>query len=312
MLRKTLSLLVAGVLLLAAIPAMAESTPTLSIVTTIYPQYDFTRAVAGDLATVQLTMLLKPGAEMHSYEPTPQDIIAIRNADLFIYVGGESDEWVEGILDSMQDSSVRVLRLVDMVPTVTEEQVEGMESDEEEAAGEPELDEHVWTSPVNAIAMVNTIRDEMIAEDPADAETFTANAGAYVAKLQALDTSFREVVSTAKRTELIFGDRFPMRYFTKEYGLTYYAAFPGCSTQTEPSAQTVAFLIDRVKQDAVPYILYPELSTHQVADAISAETGVPTHVFYACHNLTSDEFAAGKTYVDFMTENLETLTLALH
>lgn len=316
--KKTFALLLTLLLLVSA-TAVAESTPSLTVVTTIYPQYDFVRAVAGDTGAVALTMLLRPGAEMHSFEPTPQDIIAIRNADLFIYVGGESDTWVEDILASMPDSSVKALKLTDMVPGLAEELVEGMqEEDEPEAEGEaeeeegPELDEHVWTAPLNALAMVNTIAAEMAALDPAHADAYAANAAAYGEKLTELDTAFRAVVAGGKRTELIFGDRFPMRYFTNAYGLTYYAAFPGCSTETEPSAQTVAFLIDKVSADQVPLVLYPELSTHKVADAISEQTGVPTHIFYACHNLTADEFAQGMTYVDFMTLNLATLQEALN
>ena len=316
---KWIALLLACLMIIPAFTAttaVAESQPTLKVVTTIFPQYDFVRAIAGDTGAVELTMLLKPGAEMHSYEPTPQDIISIRNADLFIYVGGESDAWVADILASMPDSKVKAIKLIDMVPTVEEELVQGMQA-EEEAIGEgdsdaPELDEHVWTSPVNAISMVNTLSDEMATLDAEHADAFRANAAAYTAQLQTLDDAFREVVSTAKRKEFIFGDRFALRYFAAEYGLTYYAAFPGCSTETEPSAQTVAFLINKVQEDQVPLILYPELSTHRVADTISAETGVPTHIFYAGHNLTADEFAAGKTFVDFMTENLDTLKIALN
>lgn len=318
MLKRYIAVLATFVLLLTGVSAVAESATPLTVVTTIFPQYDFVRAISGDTGAVTLTMLLKPGAETHSYEPTPQDIISIRNADLFIYVGGESDAWVEDILSSMTDSKVKTLKLMDMVPTVTEETVEGMQSGEEEEPvatnGEtaPELDEHVWTSPVNAIAMVNALCAEMSALDTANADAFRANADAYITKLQALDDGFREVVSTSKRKEFIFGDRFALRYFAAEYGIKYYAAFPGCSTETEPSAQTVAFLINKVREDGVPVVLYPELSTHKVADAISEETGVPTHIFYACHNLTADEFAAGKTYVDFMTENLATLKEALN
>ena len=317
MLHKLLAVLTVAMLLLTGVNAVAESTPSLTVVTTVFPQYDFVRAIAGNTGAINLTMLLKPGAETHGYEPTPQDIISIRNADLFIYVGGESDAWVEDILASMTDSKVKALRLMDMITPVAEETVEGMESGEEEeasAAGTdaPEMDEHVWTSPVNAIAMVNSLCGELSALDAAHAQDYRANADAYIQKLQTLDNSFREAVSTAKRKEFIFGDRFALRYFAAEYGLTYYAAFPGCSSETEPSAQTVAFLINKVREDGVPVILYPELSTHKVADAISMETGVPTHIFYACHNLTADEFAAGKTFVDFMTENLETLKMALN
>lgn len=312
--KKIISLLAALTLLLAAVPAVAQAAPTLNVVATIYPQYDFVRAVAGDTGAVNLTMLLRPGAEMHAYEPTPQDIIAIHDADLFIYVGGESDVWVDEILSSMTDSGVKALKLTDMVPTLDEELVAGMQAEAPAADGtaEVELDEHVWTAPLNAAAMVQGIAAEMAALDPAHADAFAANAAAYVAKLTALDAAFRDVVKTAKRTELIFGDRFAMRYFTHTYGLTYYAAFPGCSGETEPSAQTVAFLLNKVRDDQVPVVLYPELSTHKVADVISEETGVPGRVFYACHNLTADEFAAGKTYVDFMTDNLATLKEALN
>ncbi len=315
--KKMITLLLTLALLLTTAPALAQSTAPIRVVATIFPPYDFVRAIAGDTGAVELTMLLKPGAEMHSYEPTPQDILSIGNADLFLYIGGESDAWVQDILDSMPESGVKALKLMDMVPTVEEELVEGMQAEEEtevtaDAEEAPELDEHVWTSPVNAIAMVNTLCDELSALDAAHAEAFRTNADAYIAKLQALDAAFRQTVETGKRREVIFGDRFALRYFAAEYGLTYYAAFPGCSSETEPSAQTVAFLIGKVQQDKVPLILYPELSTHKVADAISEETGVPTHIFYACHNLTADEFAAGKTYVDFMTENLQTLKEALN
>ncbi len=312
--KKIISLLAALMLLLAAAPAVAQVAPTLNVVATVFPQYDFVRAVAGDTGAVHLSMLLRPGAEMHAYEPTPQDIIAIQNADLFIYVGGESDVWVEEILSSMPDGSVNSLKLTDMVPTLDEEVVEGMQAEAPVANGatEVELDEHVWTAPLNAAAMVQGIAAEMAALDPAHADAYAANATAYVARLTALDAAFRDVVKSAKRTELIFGDRFAMRYFTHAYGLTYYAAFPGCSGESEPSAQTIAFLMNKVKQDQVPVVLYPELSAHRVADVISEETGVPSRVFYACHNLTADEFAAGKTYVDFMTDNLATLREALN
>lgn len=314
--KKLIALFTVAALLLASVAAVAESPAALNVVTTIFPQYDFVRAVAGDTGAVNLTMLLRPGAEMHSYEPTPQDIIAIRNADLFIYVGGESDAWVADILESMPDSAVKAVKLTDMVPNLAEELVEGMQDEAAPADATqteaPELDEHVWTAPLNALSMVNAIAADMAALDPAHADAYAMNAAAYGEKLTALDTAFRDVIAGAKRTELIFGDRFPMRYFTHAYGLTYYAAFPGCSTETEPSAQTVAFLMEKVVSDKVPLILYPELSTHKVADVISEQTGVPTRIFYACHNLTADEFAAGMTYVDFMTLNLATLREALN
>lgn len=224
----------------------------ISVVTTIFPQYDFVRQIAGD--SVDLQMLLKPGEETHSYEPTPQDIIAIQNSDIFIYVGGENDAWVEDILDSMPEADMVTLKLMDCVDTLEEEHVEGMqeqpghsheeeedahhedEAEEEDAHSAHEIDEHVWTSPVNASKIVEQIKDLLVECDPDNEQTYEANAAAYEEDLAELDGEFRSVVDSAERRLVIFGDRFPFRYFADEYGLDYYAAFPGCASDTEPSA----------------------------------------------------------------------------
>lgn len=302
----------------------AQDDGRISVVTTIFPQYDFVRQIAGD--SVDLKMLLKPGEETHSYEPTPQDIIAIQNSDIFIYVGGENDAWVEDILDSMPDAGMRTLKLIDCVDTVEEEHVEGMQEqpghshEEEEYHGDEteeahsvhEIDEHVWTSPVNASAIVDEIKELLAQTDPDNRQRYEENAEAYEAELAALDAAFREVVDNAGRRLVIFGDRFPFRYFADEYGLDYYAAFPGCASDTEPSAAVMAFLINKVAEEKVPAVLKMELSNENIANAIAEATGTEVRTFYSCHNLTAEEFENGETYLSMMQKNVETLKEVLN
>lgn len=306
----------------------------ISVVTTIFPPYDFVREIAGDQADVK--MLLKPGEETHSYEPTPQDIIAIQDSDVFIYTGGENDVWVEDILSSMPDSDMVTLRLVDCVDTVEEEQVEGMKGsaghDHDEAdyddvhnrhtdgadSGEDakesphEVDEHVWTSPVNASLIAEQIKNVLSQADPDHSEMYAENTLAYQEQLSELDGQFREVVDHAKRNIMIFGDRFPFRYFADEYGLEYYAAFPGCAGDTEPSAATMAFLIEKVREEQVPAVLKMELSNDDIANAVAEATGTEVKVLYSCHNLSADDFENGETYLSMMQKNVETLKEVLN
>ena len=317
----------------------AEEAGKISVVTTIFPPYDFVREIAGE--QVELKMLLKPGEESHSYEPTPQDIIAIQESDVFIYTGGENDVWVEDILSSMPDSDCLTLKLVDCVDTVEEEHVEGMkesaghthedpdsvaqadgedadedhdhaDESEEEAHSVHEIDEHVWTSPVNAALIVEQIKEVLIEADPSNRAAYEENAAAYEAELSELDREFREVTENAQGNLLIFGDRFPFRYFADEYGLDYYAAFPGCAGDTEPSAATMAFLIDKVKEENVPAVLKMELSNADIANAIAEATGTEVKVFYSCHNLSADDFENGETYLSMMQKNVETLKEVLN
>lgn len=314
-------------------PAENADGGKISVVTTIFPPYDFVREIAGDQADVK--MLLKPGEETHSYEPTPQDIIAIQDSDVFIYTGGENDVWVEDILSSMPDSDMVTLRLVDCVDTVEEEQVEGMKGsaghdhDEEdygnvhgghtdEADGEDEeksqheVDEHVWTSPVNASLIVEQIKNVLSQADPDHSEMYAENTLAYQKQLSELDGQFREVVDHAKRNIMIFGDRFPFRYFADEYGLSYYAAFTGCSTETEASAATVAFLTDKVKEEQIPVVFTIELSNGKIADSICEATGAKKMTLYSCHNVTKEQMENGATYLSMMTENVDSLRAALN
>jgi zinc transport system substrate-binding protein len=284
-----------------------QNSKAINVTTTIFAPYDFVRAVAGE--RVNLTMLLPPGAESHSFEPTPRDIIAVQNSSVFMYIGGESDAWVDEILESVNTDSMQVLALIDTVDAVEEEIVEGMEEEEEEEEGA--YDEHIWTSPKNAVLMINAITQTLCEADGANAQFYRENAKNYIEKLTTLDNAFQDVVDKAKRKTIVFGDRFPFRYFADAYGLSYFAAFPGCSTETEPSAATVAFLIDKIKAESIPVVFYIELSNERMADTISEATGAKKLLLHACHNITKKDFESGVTYVDVMTANVENLREAL-
>ena len=280
----------------------AEKKAAVSIVTTIFPAYDFARAAAGDEASVSL--LLPPGAEVHTFEPTARDMIKIQDCDLFIYNGGESDEWVEKLLSSAEYKDLNTLCMTDLVDTYTEEIKEGMDAQPEE---EDEADEHVWTSPKNAVTIVSAIADKLSALDTAHAAIYNENAEKYISQLNALDSEFHAISREITNPVLVFADRFPMRYFAEEYGFSYYAAFPGCSSQTEPSARTVSFLIEKVKAENIPAVFCIEFSNGKLADTICEETGAHKYMLHSCHNVTRDDFESGKTYVDLMRQNIQTL-----
>jgi zinc transport system substrate-binding protein len=287
------------------------SSHKLKIVATIFTPYDFARQIGGKDADVK--MLLKPGEEAHSYEPTPKDIREIQSADLFIYVGGDNDSWVKKILQSMGNQAPKSIKLIDLTSTVTEEETEGMqENPAERNEHAKDLDEHVWTSPVKAIEITRKISKEMQKLDPKHQEDYKANTAAYVRKLSRLDRQFKHVVSHSKRKEIIFADRFPLRYLADELGLKYYAAFSGCSANTEPSARTVSFLTDKVRKDHIPVVFTIELSNHQMADSICEVTGARRMTFYSCHNVTAKQKKAGVTYLSMMEHNVKVLNCALN
>ena len=286
----------------------------LKIVTTIFPQYDFVRAIAGGTGAVNVRMLLSPGEEVHSYEPTPLDIKEIQNCDLFIYVGAENDVWVDRILENMGDKRPETLRLVDLTETVAEESVEGMMEEkghDHEESREEEADEHVWTSPAKAAEITEAIAQKMAELDPANADDYLANAQDYEAKILDLDAQFRQIAENAERKILVFGDRFPIRYFAEGYGLDYFAAFPGCSSESEPSASTLAFLIDKVREEEIPVVFSIEFSNGNIARAICESTGAVQRTYNSCHNVTKEQMENGATYVSLMSENLEAVREAL-
>lgn len=328
-----------GITVVPYTDAMAASEPekdgSLHIVTMIFPGYDFARQVAGEGA--QVTMLIPPGADSHSFEPSPKDVLAIQNADLFIYTGGESDSWIDRILASMGDDAPETLRMMDVVTVLAEEHTASMQHDhthdhdheadnctdethnhthgdepaEEESHAE-ELDEHVWTSPRNAILIVDAIADKLGQLYPASAEDFRANAAAYTAQIEEIDRAFTQVVANGQRDLIIFGDRFPLRYFADAYGLRYDAAFPGCSEDSEPSVRTVISLVDTVRAEGVPVVFHIEYSSQKTARILAEETGAQLRLFHGCHTVSWEEIEAGATYVSLMQQNVEALKEALN
>lgn len=315
--KKVLKLMVVAIMVFGIVGLTGcnknDKSDKLTIISTSFPGYDFARAITKDSKNVEVKMLLKPGAESHDFEPTPQDIKNIKNSDIFIYVGGDSDEWIEDVLDDIDTDKTKVVRLMDLVDTVEEDVIEGMEEHEEdEEEEEAEYDEHVWTSPINAITITNKLKDEVVKIDKDNKELYEKNASNYVNELTNIDNEIKDIVKNGKRKEIIFGDRFPLRYFVDEYGLSYYAAFPGCSEQTEASAKTISFLINKVKEDKIPVVFHIELSSGKIANAIAKETGTKVLEFKTAHNISQKDFDAGVTYVDIMKDNIKVLKEALN
>lgn len=287
----------------------SEGSGKLKVITTIFPAYDFARQVFGDTADVK--MLLKPGQESHSYDPSAKDIVEISGCDLFVYNGGESDHWVESVLKSAPDT--KTFRMTDAVSLLDEEVTEGMQNAEEhdhddhDEHGE-EYDEHVWTSPDNASAIVRALGKRAAELFPENADTVTENAGSYAEKIDGIDAEFAELLNGEERY-FIFGDRFPLLYFFRHYGLNYYAAFPGCGSETEPSAQTMTFLLDKLEQPGtVPAVFCIELSSRRLGEVLAEDSGLPVAEFHTCHNISADDLAAGETWVSLMERNYKVLS----
>lgn len=314
--KKRLFLILLTIFLLTGCgPLQPQQKEKTQIVATIFPLYDFAREIAGEDAEVK--MLLKPGAEVHSYEPTPQDIIAIQNCDVFLYIGGESDEWVRNVLESIDTTDMQVVALMDCVDAA-EEAENGFawngEHDHDDAHEheEMEYDEHIWTSPRNAVKMVKAISEALQAADEAHASGYGERAGRYTGQLTALDEALTETVNNAERKLVIFADRFPFLYLVRDYGLDYYAAYPGCSSEAEPSAATVAAIIEEVKETGVPAVFYIELSNHLMANTIAEATGAEELLLHSCQNVSRDEFRQGEGYLSLMERNVRSLQRALN
>lgn len=299
------------------------SSKKLSVVCTNFPEYDFVKHIVKDRANV--TMLLKPGAESHSFEPSPKDIINVKKSDMFVYVGGDSDEWVKKVLSSMNKDKKHIFKLMDAVHLFEEEHVEGMEEEKEEETNskndkakkseqeeEPEMDEHVWTSPKNAISIIKSMDKRLSSLDSKNKDFFHKNASSYIKEIEKLDSEIKNVIEHSKRKEIIVADRFPFLYFCREYGLKYYAAFPGCSKDTDASAKTIAFLVNKVKTDKIPIIFHIELSNEKICDSICEVTHAKKRLLNAIHNVTKEEFDKNVTYVTLMEHNKEVLKEALN
>lgn len=306
-------------------PGDGEGGRKLKVAATLFPYYDFVRQVAGD--QVELSLVIPAGMDSHSFEPTPKDIRIMQEADVIIANGGAMEHWVDQVVDSFDREDQTVVIMMDHVDAVEEEIVEGMEHsdeghghvhvhedgeedghlEEDESQYEIEYDEHIWTSPVNAMRMVDVIAETLTERDPDHGAMYQAGAAAYLEELERLDKEFREVRDSAVHDMIVMGDKFPLRYFADAYGLRYRAAFSGCSSDTEPSARTIAYLIDKVKEEGLPVIYYLELSSHRVAEIIGEETWAVPLLFHSCHNVTRRQFEEGVTYLELMEQNVKNL-----
>ena len=279
------------------------------IVVTNFPCYDFVRAITQGDNDISIKMLIKPGMDSHSYEPSPQDMAAVKESDLFFYVGGESDQWVNQLISDMDQK--KVVKMISLVSHLQlEEHVKGMQKEKKEE--EDEYDEHVWTSLKNAQEIITRLTVRMCQLDKKHAASFQKNAENYIKKISSVDSTIKDIVRHAKRKEIVVGDRFPLLYFAKEYGLSYYAAFPGCSEQTEPSAATLSYLIDKTKKDHIPAVLKIELSNGQIARTIAQETGAHVLTIQSMHNVSVKDYRNKETYVSIMRKNANVLKEALN
>ena len=290
---------------------------SLRVVATIFPLYDWARTVAGDDPHADVQLLVKNGVDLHSFQPTTADMLAIKNCDLFIYVGGESDGWVDDALKEAVNPDMRVINLLDALGGAVkeEEAVEGMEAEEEEEEEEgPEYDEHVWLSLRNAQTLCGQIADALSALDPDHADAYAENLQAYDAELAALDAAYADAVAAAPLDTVLFGDRFPFRYLTEDYGLDYYAAFSGCSAETEASFETVAFLAEKLRELDLPAVLIIEGSDGKLARTVIDGSGrgdLPVLALNSMQGVSASEIEAGQTYLGAMENNLAVLKQAL-
>ena len=317
-----------------ASPAEKADDGRLQIVTTLFPYYDFARAIAGDRADV--TLLLSPGREAHSFEPTPLDAVTISEADVFLYNGGEGEYWVSSMLDAAGGNIAVTARMMDYVDALDEEFSEGMQGadghdhshghddhddhddhdHDHDGDGHDsdtvEYDEHIWTSPKNAVLLCRAVCAAICRADPENEAFYRANCDDYCAQLEALDARFAALCENAPRKLLIFADRFPMLYFCREFGLDYRAAFHGCSSDTEPSLATIKFLIDKVEDEDIPVIYTIDFGTKKVAAVVSECTGAAEETLYSMQTVSRADFDAGETYLTLMERNYEALRKGLN
>ena len=316
-----------------AAPREDASDGKIQIVATLFPYYDFARAIAGGRADV--TLLLSPGREAHSFEPTPLDAVTISESDVFLYNGGEGEYWVDQMLEAAGDQIAVTARMMDYVDALNEEYAEGMQgadshdhshdhddhdhdghdghdhSEEEHDSDEIGYDEHIWTAPKNAVTLCRAVCDAICRADPANEDFYRANCEDYCTQLEALDARFAALCEAAPRRLLVFADRFPMLYFCREYGLDYRAAFHGCSGDTEPSLATIKFLIDKVEEESIPVVYTIDFGTKKVAAVVSECTGAGIETLYSMQTVSRADFDAGETYLTLMECNYEALRKGL-
>ena len=319
--KKLLSIFLLIILLLSFVSCtnnkIKNKSDNLSIVTTIFPYYDFAKNILGDKGEVNL--LLSPGTEPHQFEPSPSDIVDIENCDIFICNGGESDEWVENVLNSIENKKIKVLKMVDYVDLLCVEEDEHSHAHDENNDlnththnhSHGEYDEHIWTSIDNARIISSVIFDNIANIDFINKDYYKYNFENYYNELKKLDDEFNNTVSLSKRKTIVFGDRFPLLYFANDYNIDYLSAFPGCSSETEPSISTITHLIDFVRDENIPVVFYLDFSNGNTARLISEDTDAKVELFYSCHNVTKKQFENGESYISLMKHNAEVLKEAL-
>ena len=321
-------LLTAGALAGCGEKNKSEKNADLSIVATIFPGYDWVREIMGDEAeNADITMLMDNGTDLHSYQPTADDISKISKCDLFIYAGGESDEWVKDALKQAENKDMKVINMIEMLgdSVKTEEVVEGMESehdhdhdedgDHNDSDQEVEYDEHTWLSLKNAEMICEAIENDLSSLDPENKDIYKKNSEEYISKLSELDSKYQKTVDDAARKTVLFGDRFPFRYLTDDYGMDYYAAFVGCSAETEASFKTVKFLAEKVDELDLPCVMTIEGSDHKIAETIirnTADKDQKVLTMDSMQAVTASDLKDGKTYLSVMEKNLEALKEALN
>ncbi len=316
-------ILVTAMMLVALISggcSNVESDAGISVVTTIFPEYDWVRNIVKGNDDVEITMLLSSGVDLHSYQPSADDIIKVSNADMFIYVGGESDEWAEKALDEAVNKNMIVVNLLDVLGDLAKEEelVEGMQAEEEEESAEEEgieFDEHVWLSLKNAEIICKYIADKMSELDESNKDLYMNNLNEYIGKLNDLDMNYEETVQNASVKTLVFADRFPFRYMTDDYNLDYYAAFVGCSAESEASFETIVFLADKIDELGITSICQIESADGKIAETVrdnTADKNQKVLTFDSMQSVTSKNVEEGASYLNIMENNLDVLKSALN
>lgn len=337
--KKIFGLILAGAVLITGCTAKTEKKDKgdntkgkLKIVTTIFPEYDITRAIAKD--KVDLELMIKPGVDVHSFTPTPQDIKTVQNSDIFVYGGTEHDKWVENLTKTIDMKNKKVVKLVDGIQQLEEESVDGMKhehhhddkkedehnhdhkhekEDEHNHKGEEkELDPHYWTSPKNAIQMVKTITNALVEKDSDNAEFYKENAENYIKQLEGVDKELHDVVDNAKIKQVVIADRFPFRYLFKDLGLEYRALFSGCSVESTASAGQIKKMVDYVKENKIPVVYHIEMGKGELAETVAKNSGAKVKLLHSIHTVTKEDFDKGITYIDLMKQNVEALKEGLN
>lgn len=282
----------------------ADTSSKLKITATVFAHYDFARNVAGDLADV--TLLLKPGVEVHTYEPSPADIIKINESDLFIYTGEHMESWAKNIMQSITSDTyvLDISRGIELKSIAHKNHANDIHSHQ--------CDPHIWTSPANAVTMVENIKNALCETDPEHSEIYSENAKKYIEELNKLDKDFADVIASSEKKKLMFGGRFAMLYFTDHYSLDYMSAYDSCASEAEPGAKLIAQIIDEIKHENIGAVYYEEMSSHTVADKIAAETGAEPLLLHACHNVSKNELENDENYLSLMRGNLENIKKGLN